>query len=68
MLNDLDQGVVILKEESKAIIFANKAAKKLPINLCQNLDKFVIDIFEPLYAKLDQQLFKKGNADIAATV
>ena len=32
VLNDLDQGVVILSQDSKSVIFANDAAKKLSIN------------------------------------
>ena len=33
VLNDLDQGVVILSKDSKNVLFANEAAKKLPINI-----------------------------------
>ena len=39
VLNDLDQGVVILSQDSKTVIFANEAAKKLPINLNESIQK-----------------------------
>ena len=39
VLNDLDQGVVILSKDTKTVIFANEAAKKLPINLNESIRK-----------------------------
>ena len=37
VLNDLDQAVLILSQDSKTVIFANEAAKKLPINLNEGI-------------------------------
>ena len=39
VLNDLDQGVVILSQHSKTVLFANEAAKKLPINFNESVQK-----------------------------
>ena len=69
LLNDLEEGVIILKEDSKKVLFVNKAASKLLIDInmtkeVEDRSQVCIDMTSPKFAKIDENTFKRMNVDV----